>query len=106
MVFQMMAVLNEFERNQASERTTAVMKHLKSQGRCVGRVPFGYDLGEDGKHLVPNEAEQKVVKRMKRMKRRGMSLRKIGTRLKADGIKTKRGKDDWTPRAVQLIVER
>jgi site-specific DNA recombinase len=42
MVFRMLAVLAEFERDQISERTTMAMAHKRSQGhRISGQVPYG-----------------------------------------------------------------
>ena len=52
MVFRMMAVLAEFERDQISERTSTAMAHKKSKGERVGTVPFGFVLLEDGRTLV------------------------------------------------------
>ncbi len=52
--------LAEFERNQISERTTAAMAHMRDQGRFLGQVPFGYDLGPDGETLVVNAVETDI----------------------------------------------
>ena len=62
MVFRMLAVLAEFERDLVSERTTTAMQHLKSQNRRVGRwLPYGFDLGADGQHLTENPVEQQTI---------------------------------------------
>jgi len=62
MVFRMLAVLAEFERDLVSERTTMALRHLKHQGRRIGRwLPYGYDLGPDGEHLAENPVEQATV---------------------------------------------
>ena len=52
MVFRMLAVMAEFERDVISERTTTAMAHKKSQGERVGEIPFGYQLAADGVMLV------------------------------------------------------
>ncbi len=59
MVFQMLAVLAEFERNQISERTKAAMAHMRSQGRFTGQVPFGFDLHSDGKRWFRTKRNQR-----------------------------------------------
>lgn len=41
MIFRLLAVLSEFERDLVSERTRAAMAYARSQGRCVGNVPYG-----------------------------------------------------------------
>ena len=44
MVFRMLAVLAEFERDLISERTRAAMATKRANGQRVGAVPFGCDL--------------------------------------------------------------
>jgi len=52
MVFRMLAVLAEFERDQISERTTMAMAHKRSQGQRISRhIPYGMQLATDGTHL-------------------------------------------------------
>ncbi len=70
MVFQMLAVLAEFERNQISERTTAAMAHMRGQGRFLGQVPFGYDLAPDGDTLVVNATETDTIRRIVELRRK------------------------------------
>jgi len=41
MVFRMLAVLAEFERDLVSERTTAALAHKRRKGECVGDIPYG-----------------------------------------------------------------
>lgn len=40
MGFRMLAVLEEFERNLVSERTTAALTHKASKGERIGEVPL------------------------------------------------------------------
>jgi len=45
MVFRMLAVLAEFERDQVAERTKGALAHLRNQGKRIsGKIPYGYDL--------------------------------------------------------------
>jgi DNA invertase Pin-like site-specific DNA recombinase len=70
----------ELEREKISERTRDSKRYLSSQGVFIGGSrPFGYDIVEDGdvKRLVPNEAEQAVVDRMKAMRQAGSTFRYI-----------------------------
>ena len=86
MVFRMMAVLAEFERDQVSERTCSAMAHKKSQGQRVGTVPFGYDLAADGITLVENADQLKAIELIHSLKEKGYSLRAIAEALDAAGI--------------------
>lgn len=74
MVFQMLAVLAEFERNQISERTKAAMGHMREQGMFLGEVPFGYDLSADRKTLVENPGELETISLIKSLRTKGYSL--------------------------------
>jgi len=93
MVFRMLAVLAEFERDLVSERTTMALRHLKSQHRRISHnIPFGWELTGDGRHLVENEREQGVIALIHTLREQGLSLRAIATELNRRGIRTKKGK--------------
>lgn len=105
MVFRMLAVLAEFERDLISERTTSAMAYLRRTGRRIsGKVPFGYDL--DGDNLIPNEAEQTALGVMHRLRSRGFSLRAIGLELRKRGIRTKNGRCVWSPKVLACVLRR
>jgi DNA invertase Pin-like site-specific DNA recombinase len=106
MVFRMLAVLAEFERDLVSERTASAMAHKRAKGELVGRVPFGFDLAADGVQLVPNAREQRAVEIIAELRGRGWSLRRIADELTARGVPTKSGGSSWTHTAVARIAER
>lgn len=106
MMFRMLAVLAEFERDQISERTTTAMRFKAKQGqRISSRIPFGFNLAGDGSSLVRNEAEQDAIQVVNGLRGRGLSLREIARELTSRGIPTKCGKP-WTHSSVQRIVDR
>ncbi len=106
MVFRMLAVLSEFERDQVSERTKAALQHKKANGeKTGGNVPFGYDVTSDGL-LVINENEQKAIRLMLRLKRKGHSLRAICRELEIEGHRTKTGRFSWNHKTVGSILKR
>ena len=105
MMFRMLAVLAEFERDQISERTTTAMRFKASQGQRVGKVPFGHDLGADGIALVANPVEQQAIAIINELRASGVSLRKIAVELTDRGIPTKAVRE-WTPSTIQRIVNR
>ena len=106
MVFRMMAVMAEFERDQVSERTTAALAHKKSQGQRVGTIPFGYDLAADGFTLVENAEQLRAVELIYSLKGKGYSLRAIAAALDAAGIMTKDGGNRWQHTTVKSILSR
>ena len=106
MVFRMLAVLNEFERDQISERTRAALRHKRANGeKTGGDVPFGYDDDGTGR-LVENQPEQKAIRLIRELKVKGYSLRAICRELEVEGHKTKTGRTSWNPKTVSMIVKR
>ena len=89
MVFRMLAVLSEFERDIISERTTTALAHKKAQGQVYSALPLGY-ANADGK-LVPIDEELLVVAEIRDMRGQGKTLRDIADDLNQRGIVGKRG---------------
>jgi len=106
MVFRMMAVLAEFERDQVSERTMAAMAYKKSKGERVGKIPFGFTLAGDGVSLVENAEELRAVELIRSLKAQGYSLRAIAAGLDERKIPTKDGKGSWQHTSVKSILDR
>lgn len=107
MVFRMLAVLAEFERDLVSERTTAALAHMKANGQRVGTVPYGFDLADDGATLIPNDTEQAVIADIRAMRAEGMKLEPIAAALTARAVPTKTGRSSrWTHQAVARILKR
>lgn len=104
MVFRMLAVLAEFERDLVSERTTAALQHLRRQGKRISRfIPFGYNL--EGENLVENTAEQRGIEIISQLRQEGYSLRAIGKELSKRGIGTKEGRP-WSAKVINSILKR
>ncbi len=104
MVFRMLAVLAEFERDLVSERTTMALRHLKHQNRRVGRwLPYGYDLDADGEHLRENPTEQQTAAMIRQWHETGRSMRAIADDLNGQGVPAKQG-GRWSHVAVWRVV--
>jgi len=105
MVFRLMAVLSEFERDQIGERTRLALDHKRACGeKTGGDVPYGYRL--EGGRLVPDAGEQKAVVLIHELRGAGNSLRRIARELEARGYRTKTGLIHWHPQIVKQILER
>ena len=104
MIFRMLAVLAEFERDLVSERTCFALRHKRDNGfKTGGDIPYGFDSIQ-GK-LFENHQEQEVIRRILALRAKGYSMRKIASTLNEDGILTKRGKQ-WQATQVQGILKR
>jgi DNA invertase Pin-like site-specific DNA recombinase len=106
MVFRLLAVMAEFERDIISERTTAAMSHLRTQGRRIsGAIPFGYRLAEDGNNLHAVPSEQEAIAFMSKLRAGGKSLLTIAAELQRRGVATKTG-TKWSSMVVWGILRR
>jgi site-specific DNA recombinase len=105
MVFRMLAVLNEFERDQISERTKAALSFKKANGcKTGGYAPYGEDADNTGK-LKPNDIEQAVIDRILELRTRGWNFSQIARELNRLGYRTKTGKA-WYPQTVKNVLKK
>ena len=106
MIFRMLAVMAEFEKDQISERTKMAMQHMRSKNERVGTIPYGFDLSSDGVTLSENAGEQATIKTIQELRSRGVSLRDIADNLTRNNHPTKKGRGKWSHMTVKSILER
>lgn len=104
MVFRMLAVLAEFERDQISERTATALQYKKAKGERVGSIPYGYQLSSDGITLEANQVEQDAIKLITDLRATGLSHRQIARRLDNAGYCPRGGKG-WHPQTISNILK-
>ena len=103
MVFRMLAVLAEFERDVIAERTRAAMQHKKAKGERVSReAAYGYCLDSNDR-VIPDAEEQRTVALVAELRAAGRSLRQIASALDAAGIRPRGGRR-WHPQTVARIA--
>jgi len=103
MVFKMLAVLADFERDQIGERTKMALAHKRSIGEVYAPVPFGYEAIEG--RLVTVKAEAKIVGEILRMRDAGASFASIAGAMNERGIEGKRG-GRWYASTVRYLINR
>ncbi len=86
---QMSAVFAELERNLGARRTSDALRELRSSGKAYSPTPFGFK--RDGDKLVPDEAEQKALARMRGLRTKGKSYRAIAASLNRSKTPAKNG---------------
>lgn len=111
MVFRMLAVLAEFERDLVSERTTSALAFKRSQGLRVSRqLPYGYRLDsqdERGKwRLAEIPEEQAAIRLMVKLRADGLSLRAIAEEMERREIRRQNGSHVWPSNVVLMILRR
>jgi DNA invertase Pin-like site-specific DNA recombinase len=106
MVFRMLAVLSEFERDLISERTRSALSHKRSAGyKTGGEVPFGYTVTAGGR-LIVDDREQETIFLIRELRSKGSTLRAICAELGQRNILTKTGVVAWHPYTVSGILNR
>ncbi len=99
-----MASMNQWERDTISERTRDALHHKIDKGERAGQIPYGWELADDGKSLLPNEREQKAVSLIKDLNDKGYSYRAICRELDKEGYKPV-GKT-WHPQTISNILRK
>jgi putative DNA-invertase from lambdoid prophage Rac len=81
------AAFAEAERDRIRERVAQTKADQKARGRYLGgKVPFGFRIGDDGQ-LVEHKAEQKAIRTMVAMRKKGIALRPIAAAMAERGFK-------------------
>ncbi len=104
MIFRMLAVLGEFERDLVSERTRSALQYKKAQGERVGNIAYGYELDVDDKTLVKNKDEQRTLTLIVELRETGYSLRAIADRLNDASMTTRKG-TAWKHQYVSSLLK-
>lgn len=104
MMLQMLAVFAEFEHATIVDRVTAGIERRAKEGRwATGKLPFGYRRN-DQKHVVPDEREAPIVRRVFAL----YTVDRLGTtsiaRLLTDEQAPAPARG-WQPAVVQWVLE-
>ncbi len=92
---------NEFEVDNIRERIIDVKRNNKENGLVYGKLMFGKD--KNGKLLIDNISEMKVVSYMKGLRSKGWSYFRISDRLNEKGIVSKSG-GKWYGMSVSNVL--
>lgn len=103
MVFKMLAVLADFERDQIGERTKMALAHKRAKGEVYAATPFGFDAVEG--RLVEVKREAAVVRDILQRREAGASLAEIADHLNEQGVPGKRG-GRWHASTVRYLIQR
>jgi len=91
LVLNVMMSVAQWEREAIGERTREALRHKKAANQRTGTVPFGYQVGADGRSLDENPNEQRVLSIIRECRAQGFTLRDIAEELNRQGINTRRG---------------
>jgi len=119
LIRKILQTLAEYERKVIAARTKAAMLRHQANGRLMGSIPpYGFMLDRaDKRRILKSPYEQVVINQIKRLHKKGLSLRQIASELadlkyKPRKVKrTFRGKSvsvkgKWNPQTIRLILKR
>ena len=105
LVINIMTAVSQWEREAIGERTRDAMNHKRANGERVGNIAYGYRLSAESRHLEPDPSEQAALAPIRKLRRRGNTLRGIAAILNQQGHRTRRG-SEWGLESVARIVRR
>jgi DNA invertase Pin-like site-specific DNA recombinase len=79
-----------YERALTRKRTRQALAVKRAKGLQVGSAPLGMKADDEGR-LIPDEAEQAAVARVRELRTSGLSFEQVAKQAAAEGIKTRRG---------------
>lgn len=86
-----------------SERRRARLQERARLGQAIGRPPYGYRVGSDGRYEV-DEEEAAVVRRIFSLcLHDGLGIRRIAQRLNQEGYQTRRGRN-WSMVSIRDLL--
>ena len=103
--FGLMAAIGKIELDNFRERATMGKRGAAKQGRVpMGRLPYGYRIGDDGRPQAVEEQAETVLRIFHMYVHQGMGASSIAVRLTEEGIPTQTGKLMWRPSFVSHVL--
>ena len=114
MMLGILCVLAQAERETTGDRLRAGAATRKAHGlKWTRDVPYGFrmeggEAGDDGIQrgglIVPDKAEQEIIRRIKVLRTRGLTLRAIAKKMNEMSVPTRRG-GPWIHTMIQHIIQ-
>ena len=91
LVLNVIMTVAQWEREVIGERTRDALQTKIARKERVGNLRFGYDLADDGKHLIRNEPEQETIRLFREGRAQGQTYRELVQMVTDLGIATEGG---------------
>jgi site-specific DNA recombinase len=89
--FSLLAAMAQWEQQTIAERTTAALARKKEKSERVSRfAPYGFRF--EGSAVVPDSAEQKTIRTMRKLSAQGHTTRTIGPLLAERNLLNRNGR--------------
>lgn len=104
LILNILTSVAQWERETIGERTKDALAHKRSKGERISRrIPYGYQLADDGVRLEPCLTELEAARQAQHWHERGKPLRWIGSWLEGDGMLQRNGKP-WHPSSIKTLL--
>jgi site-specific DNA recombinase len=87
-----MAAIAEMERGLTADRIRDVLRRKRERGEWLGATPYGWKQTPDGKHVVVDAVQQRVIRWILQVLEAKYSFREIVDHLNTHGVPPPRGK--------------
>jgi hypothetical protein len=102
-VARLVDVCDTYARALSSVGTRAKRRDWRAKGAPYGQIPWGFRASADGKRLVRDKTEQRVVSVIAHMRASGFKLHEIAEELARSGMRSRRGGRIGIPRVFELL---
>lgn len=98
--------VHDRKKTNISKLTTEGLAKMRKNNKLIsGFIPYGYDLAKNKKDLTKNKQEQKNIRKMKKLRNKGMTPTAIAKFFNEKKIRTKNNKEFFAS-TVRKILER
>ena len=100
----MIDVFAAYERLLISSRTRAALATKKARGERVGEIPYGFQVGEDGKRLMENPSEQAAIAFVQAARAKGKTIRAIVAQCQQRGLCSRVGRPFGVTQVARMLA--
>jgi site-specific DNA recombinase len=101
LVLNILGSVAQWEREAIGERTASALRFKRDRREAYNHAPLGFD--RVGSRLIINETEQLIVRRIRDLRRDGLSLRGIAEQLELEGCRSKTGRP-FSPKVIRDVL--
>ncbi|MHA8051869.1 recombinase family protein, partial [Aquirufa sp. ROCK-SH2] len=107
LILGILSEVSQYDNKVRSERSRlGKMEKVKQNYFRGGDPPFGYRIEKEqkGSRLVVDEYESEYVRLIYKLYSEGVNIKGIKKQLEIDGVKTRRGNENWSLGTIQLML--
>ena len=91
LITNILSSVAEWELAHIKHRTQQAMNNLKSSNKRAGTIPYGFTI-DSSNYLIPDKEEKRIIRRIRKLRKNGLSYKRIADRLLEEGVFNRRGK--------------